>query len=142
MTGVREVGLSKDVGWEIGVSKTLPYQLEEVWRTVAGNPAAWLGEGARLPDRPGGSWTADDGTRGELRSHRDHDRIRLTWRPPSWTHDSTVQVTVRSAATGTTIRFHQERLTSAAERASQRTYWQCVMAGLEAALAQSRDQEA
>ncbi|TQF68756.1 SRPBCC domain-containing protein [Rhodococcus spelaei] len=142
MAGVREAGLSRDVGWEIGVSKTLPYQVEEVWQVVSGDPAVWLGEGTRLPDRAGASWTAGDGTRGEVRSRRDHDRIRLTWRPPAWTHDSTVQVAMRATPTGTTVRFHQERLASSAERSAQRTHWQSVMAALEAALARSREEGA
>jgi hypothetical protein len=44
------VGLSKDAGWEIGVSKTLPYSVPELWEFVssAEGIAVWLGEGAVL----------------------------------------------------------------------------------------------
>jgi hypothetical protein len=37
------VGLSKDAGWEIGVSKTLPYSVPELWEFVssAESPSGW-----------------------------------------------------------------------------------------------------
>ncbi|WP_081830380.1 SRPBCC family protein [Rhodococcus sp. UNC363MFTsu5.1] len=135
-SSARQVGLTRDAGWEIGVSKTLPYPVEAVWRLLSGHPAVWLGIGAVLPEATGGAWRADDGTRGELRSRREHDRIRLTWRPRNWTHDSTVQVAMRETATGTVVRFHQERLADQGERERQREHWRAVLGRLEAALSQ------
>ncbi|GAA5159640.1 MULTISPECIES: SRPBCC domain-containing protein [Amycolatopsis] len=62
-----------------------------------------------------------------MRSYHSLDRIRLTWRPPDWEHDSTVQVTVRTTGGKTTLRFHQERLADVGERARQRAYWTDVV---------------
>ncbi|MGH3427328.1 MAG: SRPBCC domain-containing protein [Mycobacteriales bacterium] len=81
------VGFTKDVGWEIGVSRTLLYP-----------------------------------------------RIRLTWCPSGWEHDTTLQVTVSASGSGTLLRFHQERLASPAEREAQRIHWQSVVDALAAAL--------
>lgn len=132
-----DVGRTQDVGYEIGVSKTFRAPLDRVWTYVV-SPAGfgtWLGRGARLPGGRGERYEADDGTTGELRSVRTGDRIRATWRPPGWTHDTTVQLTVRPVADDrTTVRLHQEWLADADERARQRDHWREVMTRLEKAL--------
>jgi uncharacterized protein YndB with AHSA1/START domain len=130
-------GLTKDVGWNIGVSKTLPYSVPEVWDFVV-SPAGialWLGEGARLAE--GARYETADGTSGEVRSLHENDRVRLTWHPADWSHESTVQVAVSAARAKTVLRFHQERLDSAAEREQQRAYWQQVMAAVVEQLAET-----
>jgi uncharacterized protein YndB with AHSA1/START domain len=124
MVNDRQVGLTEDAGWQIGVQRTVRAPIEEVWDYLTSpvGQDVWVGEGARLGEVLGESYDADDGTHGELRSRRRHDRIRLTWWPTGWDHDSTVQVTVRATQKGTAIRFHQERLTSADERAQMRSH--------------------
>jgi uncharacterized protein YndB with AHSA1/START domain len=134
----RPTGLTRGVGWEIGVSRTVAFPLEEVWTflTSPEGSAVWLGAGVQHLDEPGQTYQTSAGTSGEIRSFHPHDRIRLTWQPPDWTHDSTVQVTVSSAGAGRTmVRFHQERLAEADEREQQRAHWRAVLdavvAGLE-----------
>jgi hypothetical protein len=58
-----------------------------------------------------------------VRGYRPEDRIRVTH------NTTTVQVTVRPSADGarTTVRFHQEHLTSAEEREQQRAHWRRVL---------------
>ena len=97
------VGLTKDAGWEIGVSRTVPFGPEEVWALLEDVPS-WLG-----------------GEPDSIRSHRPLDRIRLGWK------GTIVQVVVRPMKTGTSIRFHQERLASAEEREAQRAHWRAVL---------------
>jgi hypothetical protein len=58
----------------------------------------------------------------------------LTWQPPDWSHDTTLQLTVLPAATGTTIAFHQDRLASAAERAEMLAHWTAVLDDTRAAI--------
>lgn len=135
----RPTGHTKGVGWEIGVSRTVPYPLEQVWDflTSSAGSKVWLGAGVRCLDEPGTAYETDTGTAGEIRSFRPRDRVRLTWRPVDWDHDSTVQVAVTPAAGDRTmLRFHQERLADAAEREQQRVHWQAVMDVVETALAQ------
>jgi uncharacterized protein YndB with AHSA1/START domain len=134
----RPTGLTRDAGWEIGVSRTMAFPLEEVWDflTSPEGSAVWLGAGVQRLDEPGQAYETSAGTSGEIRSFHPHNRIRLTWQPPGWAHDSTVQVAVTSAGAGRTmVRFHQERLADAAEREQQRTHWRAVLdavvAGLE-----------
>lgn len=97
------VGRTKDAGWEIGVSRTVPLTLEEAWTRVD-DPEDWLGE---QPD--------------DVRSHRPLDRVRVGWK------GTIVQVALSPTRTGTRVTFHQERLADADERERQRTHWKAVM---------------
>jgi uncharacterized protein YndB with AHSA1/START domain len=135
----REVGHTRDAGWEIGVSKTIHRPVDEVWDfiTSPAGIAVWLGEGVTLLSEQGVDYETTTGVQGETRSFRDLDRVRLTWQPPDWSHDTTLQLAVRSAGAGrTTLVVHQERLVDASERERQRRHWQCVIAALADALAE------
>ncbi|TDD48481.1 SRPBCC domain-containing protein [Kribbella antibiotica] len=123
-------GQTKDAGWNIGVSKTLPYPVTDVWEFIV-SPAGvahWLGQGAELAS--GTPYETSLGVVGEVRSLHDNNRIRLTWRPADWTHASTVQVTVSASGNKTILRFHQERLADADERERQRVHWEQVMSAV------------
>ena len=124
-------GLTKDAGWEIGVSRTFATTPDEAWRTVTGREglAAWLGTGS-LPTEPGEPYETPDGTTGEIRSYRPGDRLRLTWRPDGWTHDSTVQLAVTATGPNTVVRFHHERLANQSEREAMRDHWTRAMDAL------------
>ena len=130
------VGRTRDVGWEIGVSKTVGCPAATVWELLTSETgtALWLGAGVRFPAEAGTPYALADGTVGELRSFRPLDRIRLTWQPPDWDHESTVQVTVVAKGERTRIGLHQERLADADERERQRAHWAAVMDRLVAAL--------
>lgn len=129
------VGKTRDAGWQIGASRTLDYPLDRVWSTLVESPDLWLGPGAVLPREVGQPWTASDGRSGQLRSRREHDRVRLTMRRPDDPHETTVQVAVRPIGRRTTLRFHQERMRDADERAAQRTHWQAMLDRISATLA-------
>ena len=133
----RPTGLTKGVGWEIGVSRTVAFPLVDVWDflTSPEGSAVWLGVGVQRLDEPGLDYHTSEGTSGEIRSFRPLDRVRLTWQPPGWAHESTVQFTVTAAAAGRTmLRFHQERLADAAEREQQRAHWRAVLDAVVTAL--------
>src|SRR5688500_8316452 len=105
MSGSREVGQTKDAGWEIGVSVTVDHPLDRVWSLVRSpeGQALWIGPGAELVPEKGAAYRTSDGTVGEVRSVRDSDRIRLTMRPKGWDHDTTVQVTVSRSGPDRTV---------------------------------------
>jgi uncharacterized protein YndB with AHSA1/START domain len=133
----RSTGLTKGAGWEIGVSRSVTFPLEEVWDflTSAAGSAVWLGAGVQRLDQPGSAYQTSDGTSGEVRSFRPLDRVRLTWQPEDWSHDSTVQFALSRTASGRTVlRFHQERLADATEREQQRAHWAAVLDAVVTAL--------
>lgn len=131
------VGRTRDAGWQIGVSKTVDRPVDEVWDFVTSpaGVAIWLGEDVTVMPERGAGYETSAGVRGETRGYRELDRIRLTWQPPDWTHDTTLQLTVSSAGAGRSrLVIHQERLADATERERQRRHWQGVMNALAAGL--------
>ena len=122
------VGRTKDAGWQIGVSITVHAPAEPVWeRLVSGEGTAiWLGTGVDLGHERGDRYETADGVTGEVRSFRPVDRVRLTWQPDDWDHETLVQVALDDRGDRTGVRFHQERLSDADEREAQRRHWKAV----------------
>ncbi|MFI6642759.1 SRPBCC domain-containing protein [Streptomyces sp. NPDC050504] len=125
-------GLTKDVGWQIGVSRTLPHPVPVVWDFVSGPEglALWLGPGAAPALERGAPYRTADGVTGEVRGYRPEERIRAT-------HGSTTfQLALVPSADGarTALRFHEEHLTSAQEREERRAHWRRVMERVAEAL--------
>jgi uncharacterized protein YndB with AHSA1/START domain len=133
----RPTGLTRDAGFEIGVSRTVRTALPRVWDTLVSDDGVrtWLGDGVHLPADRGTTFRTAAGITGEIRSFHPNDRVRLTWQPKDWGHESTVQVTVSERSGQTVIRFHQERLADADERERQREHWRTVMDALVEQLA-------
>ncbi|MEZ5381549.1 MAG: SRPBCC domain-containing protein [Microthrixaceae bacterium] len=134
--GSAPTGKTKDAGWQIGVSRTVHHQVNDVWDALVSprGIAVWLGDGVRFAGTEREPYETADGTVGELRSYRPGDRIRLTWQPAEWAHSSTVQIALRDGGDRTGITFHQERLASSEERERQRAHWQRVAAEVIALL--------
>ena len=119
-------GLTRDAGWQIGVSRTLPQPPQDVWEFIASPEGIelWLGPGARLSSPPakGDTYETATGVKGEVRGYQEGTRIRVTYGP------TTAQLTVSPAPHGRTVlRFHQERLASETEREAQRERWEATM---------------
>jgi hypothetical protein len=58
--------------------------------------------------------------------------VRLSWQPDDWPHDTTLQVTVKQAATGTTVAFHHEHLADRDERKMMLGHWKNVVGAIAA----------
>ena len=128
-------GLTKDAGWEVGVRKTVAAPIGAVWSfLLADGLPLWLGN-TTLTLEKGAPYETDDDISGAVLSYTDGLRIRLTWRPEEWNHDSTLQLTVKEADAGTTIAFHQERLSGREERKIMLGHWKDVVQTLDDAIA-------
>ncbi|MFI6575228.1 SRPBCC domain-containing protein [Nocardiopsis sp. NPDC050513] len=134
---MEEVGLTRDAGYQIGVSRTLPLPAERVWRFMTSGEGLelWLGPSPSIELRQGGVYRTADGTEGEVRGFGEgaRRRVRLTHRPPGGP-ETTVQVRVTPKHGRAVVGFHQERLGGPEERAERREHWKRVMAAVEAAL--------
>jgi uncharacterized protein YndB with AHSA1/START domain len=127
-------GLTKDAGWEVGVRQTVNAPLDDVWAFLLGDGLKlWLGN-ARLSLEKNAPYQTDDDIRGHVISYSPKARLRMTWQPGEWDHDSTLHVTAKKAVTGTTIGFHQERLTGRDERRIMLSHWKDVIGKIDAAL--------
>ncbi len=132
----RPTGKTKDAGWQIGVSRTVPVDVETAW-TYLMSPAgitAWLGTGVNQPLTVGSTYCTDEGTTGEIRSVRDCDRVRFTWQPIDRPDPATGQIALTPAAGGCTFRFHSEGLASSEEREAMRSHWKTVADIVESTL--------
>lgn len=130
------VGKTKDAGWQIGVSRTVHADLDEVWNYLMSTEgiAAWLGDGVPAPLDVGQNYQTDDHVQGEIRSLRPHDRVRLTWHPVGRHDHTTVQIAITPTATGCKIQFHTERLADNDERERMRTHWKAIADHIETIL--------
>ena len=121
-------GKTKDAGWEVGVRATVPATGQRVWQFLLGDGLPlWLGDIDDLPTEKGANYTTRDGVTGTIKGYIDGYRIRLSWHPSDWPHDTTLQLTVKQAATGTTIAIHQERLADREERKLMLGHWKSVI---------------
>ena len=129
----KPVGLTKDVGYEIGVRRTLPIELKAAWRLVTSEDAValWLGTPADIDFSKGAEYELSDSSQGEIRVFEPNSHLRLTWQPLGWERASLIQVRVIPAKTGTTISFHQEHLPGSTEREQRRIHFEDVLNKLE-----------
>ncbi|GAA4909770.1 activator of Hsp90 ATPase-like protein [Stackebrandtia albiflava] len=138
-TPTRPTGLTADAGWQMGVRRTVPADLTDTWHYLVGEGLpVWLGDTTTLPTERHAAYSTADGVTGEVRGYTEYRRIRLTWRPRDLDHDTTLQITLIPAATGTTVAFHQERLRDAAEREAMLAHWREVAGRIDRALRPSR----
>lgn len=126
-------GLTKDAGWELGVRHTIAAPLPAVWVYLLGDGLPlWLGDIDELPTEKGATYATKDGVRGTIRSFTPDYRVRLGWQPSDWPHDTTLQVTVKEAAGGTTVGIHHEKLANRDERKLMLGHWKNVAAAISA----------
>lgn len=129
----RPTGQTKSQGWQIGVSRTLPVQLEKAWEMMMAAlnlppemlqaPDGIYGKGAILE-------TADM-TRIEIRSYEPYQLLRMKWQPKDWNTSSTLQIRVRPTRTKTIINVHHEWLSDAEQREVMRLHWTNVLETLK-----------
>lgn len=126
-------GLTKDAGWELGVRTTVGASQHEVWAFLLGDGLPiWLGPIGEIPTTKGAKFATADGVRGTIRGYTDNYRIRLSWQPSDWPHDTILQLTVKQVKTGTTIAIHQEKLADRDERRMMLGHWKSVSDSLAA----------
>jgi len=112
---------------ELGLRRTVDAPIDEVWEYfVVDGVSTWLGN-TTLGLHKGDRYLTADGVAGAVLSRTDQLRLRLTWQPDDWEHDSTLQVTLMPADSGTTIGFHHEGLASAAEKDRMLAHWTAVL---------------
>lgn len=129
----RPVGLTRDVGFQIGARRTMPIGLEDAWRLLTSPEGLriWLGDAADVDLAPGTTYQIADGTSGTVRVFVPNSHLRITWHPPGWPRPSTIQVRVMPSGERTAIAFHQEHLPGARERAERRDHFSAALDALE-----------
>lgn len=134
LKGRRVLGETADAGFQVGVHKTVPYELAKVWEFIL-SPVGlelWVGQVPELVLEEKSCYQAKDGTTGEVRSFKELEFIRLTWQPPDWKEPSTLQLRLAETGPGKTrIGFHHERLAGVTQREQMKKHWECVAEDIE-----------
>lgn len=123
----QDVGKTASVGYQIGVSRTLPYTEEEIWALLLSPDGLWVWLGGPAEIAAGAPFRLANGTTGEIRVYKPWSHLRLTWQPAGWPAPSTLQVRVNPAHQRTTLSFHQDHLAGPAERAAMKAHWEGVI---------------
>lgn len=134
-TQEKPVGLTKDVGWQFGLSKKFPYSQEYLWDFMFSEKGLkiWLGEiKEELEIKK--SYKTKDGIEGLIRVFTPYSHIRMNWKKKNWENISTVQVRVIGNHEKATISFHQEKLLDNNQREEMKLYWNKKMTEIEKAI--------
>lgn len=136
MMKTRAIGLTKDAGWQIGVRKTFPVSVREVWDLLMSETGAliWLGRDKGLLLLPGEQFKTTDGISGRINVITPYSHLRLTWAKDGWERPSMLQVRVIGAGKKATLSFHQDKLADESTRQRMKTYWDNVMTRIESKL--------
>ncbi|MWC31228.1 SRPBCC family protein [Paenibacillus sp. MMS18-CY102] len=123
------VGLTAAAGYQIGVRRTLPMSAEEAWAFLISTEglALWLGDVQPPAFQQGENFGDREGISGQFRVIKENQQLRLKWKLPKWEHDSTLQIRLIPAKTGTTVSFHQENLDNAHTREAMKQHWEDVI---------------
>lgn len=132
----QQVGLTKSVGYQIGVRRTLPIGVSDAWRMVTSPEGLnlWLGPSSGFELATGVGYRLDDGSAGKVRVCTPDSHLRITWQPPDWPRASTIQVRVIDRGDRTTIAFHEEHLPGPTEREVRRGHFRQALDEMERAI--------
>jgi uncharacterized protein YndB with AHSA1/START domain len=128
----RVVGQTQSVGFQIGIRRTFPLNVEAAWALI-NSPAgvcAWLGE-IKAPIELEDNFMTRSGEHGQISVYKENSHIRLTWKLDNWSKASTIQVRVIPNKDKTTIAFHQENLPGPKEREERHLHFKNALDKLE-----------
>jgi uncharacterized protein YndB with AHSA1/START domain len=120
----KQVGLTKDAGYQFGIRKTFPVSVEEAWDFMFSKKGlkTWLGDldqdlMVKNPFKTG------NGISGVVRILKPYSHIRMNWKKKPWNNISTLQIRFIRDNSKTTISFHQEKLKDSMQREEMKRYW-------------------
>jgi uncharacterized protein YndB with AHSA1/START domain len=140
MEKTKIVGQTKEVGFQIGIRKTLPISFDIAWNFLLSEEGLeiWLGKISSEQFDLNRNYKTIEGIEGKVRVLEPNSHIRLTWKPKNWENISTLQIRVIKAKDGTTISIHQETLLDSNQREEMKEYWNIVIDMLTKKIATTR----
>ncbi len=120
----KQVGQTKDVGFQFGIQRTFPHSFENMWNFMFSDKGLniWLGKlenDLEIKE----TYKTKDGIEGLVRVFKPYSHIRMNWKKRNWKNMSIVQVRVIKNKEKSKISFHQEKLLNAEQRTEMNEYW-------------------
>lgn len=117
----RIIGQTADTGWQLGIQRTIEVGLPQLWDYLLSPQGLekWLGKVEDFKLKKGEKFKLMDGGVGEVRSVKEHERIRLTFTPSDRDAPVTMQLYLANPSSNrdkTSLLFHFEKLASQQER--------------------------
>lgn len=125
---VKQIGQTKDVGFQFGIRRTFPISAETAWDFMFSKTGLeiWLGQlVSELEIKK--EYKTKNGISGLVRVFKPKSHIRMNWKKKYWKNMSTVQVRVFGNSEKSTIAFHQENLFNAEQRREMKEHWNGIM---------------
>jgi hypothetical protein len=131
----KPVGLTKDAGWQFGLSKTFPYSQKYLWDFMFSDKGLpiWLGE-LNEELNINKAYKTKEGIEGFVRIFTPYSHIRMNWKKKNWENTSIVQVRVIGNEKKATISFHQDHLSDNNQREEMKLYWNKKMIEIKNAI--------
>jgi uncharacterized protein YndB with AHSA1/START domain len=133
MEKTKEVGETKDAGFQIGVRKTFAAPIETIWNFLFSEKGLliWLGKIGLENFQLGKQYKTERQIEGKVNVFKLNSHIRLTWKPKQWTNTSALQIRVIPSKEKTTISIHQDKLLDSKQRDEMKKYWDKVLEKIE-----------
>ncbi|MEA4916600.1 hypothetical protein [Proteiniphilum sp.] len=112
MGKVKSVGQTKDTGWQFGIRRSVPFNINEVWDFLFSENGTQL-------------WLK--GADKEFSTFKNLSHIRTKWKLKDWTNEATLQMRLIANKDKTTIAFHIENLCDERQREETKAYWNTVI---------------
>jgi uncharacterized protein YndB with AHSA1/START domain len=131
----KPVGLTKDVGYQMGIRRTLPVPPAEAWDFLMSEGVLKIWLGAVRNFEPGKEFETAEGISGKVTVFKPHSHLRMKWKEASWASPATLQIRTIPKGKRTTFSFHMEKLRDDERRQEMLRKWQTVLERFEEIIA-------
>ncbi|NET33434.1 MAG: ATPase [Cyanothece sp. SIO1E1] len=131
----KQLGQTKEVGFQFGLRKTFPISSEEMWDFIFSEKGVgiWLGK-LKTEFELQKHFETESGITGFVRVINPYSHIRINWKKKGWNNLSTLQIRVISKQEKSTLSIHQEKLLDFEQRAVMKEYWNATMSKITSEL--------
>lgn len=123
-----KTGRNRGDSFDVGVRQSVAVPLDAAWAFLVGpGLPLWLGE-TELPTNQNDTYETEDGVRGVIHRYAENEKVKLTWRPADWPHNTTLTIAVKQADGHIVVSINHDGLADREERSMMLGHWKNVLA--------------
>lgn len=132
----KEVGLTKDASWQMGVMKTIDKEFNIVWDFMFSDEGLkiWLGNVEASQLEVGKEINLDGGVWCKIVVFKAFSHVRMKWKKSDWENTSRLQLRVIRSKQNTVVSFAQEMMFDKVQQEEMILHWKKVTTELSEAL--------